>query len=272
MTLCKYYAPDSVELILLPNKGVSLRLSQPKILNDIFDSNIGYNGVNEENKNHQVKTLKRVDFSDEKIEEMFKIINSKDQKKMHQSLYDSVNKKYGICSLAQNDKSQNMWAYYAKDHQGFMIFFKDDSNLNLDSNIFDLEPVTYLSVRPKYDFDLTKKPTFLTIKDPSWEPEDELRIIAKIDQLTPNDEPDPNGVLVYTVIIDCSQIQSITLGARASTQLRDTVKDWISGTAQNVKLYQSEPSIEKFELVYNEIENRHTLNAKQGKRKAQPSL
>lgn len=165
MKLYKYYSPESFDFIF-NDEGISLRFSQPELLNDPFEANLGLGLTKKDEINEVISsTLNLLDIEKNKINSNEETTDEIKKEAMtsldiaceeliegyknelailrekYQNIYSYSD--IGILSLSQNENSREMWAHYAKNHTGFMI----------EMDINDFEPykyAQYLETEKKY--------------------------------------------------------------------------------------------------------------------------
>ncbi len=264
MSLYKYYAPDSFDFICVEG-GVSVRFSQPSVLNDIFELN---GSINEEGSNRSIyKTILKenpslTDISFENIQPLIDRLKPDYFNSM--SLFSNrINDtQFGILSLSRRKDSRSMWSYYANDHKGFMIEFNEKSETS-DYLDFDHEhaDVNYKLKRPQNiitinnDNDKRHKlinELFFT-KDKDWQHEREYRVLASIPKIQAN-KLDNDGFPIHSVTIPAAEIDAIYLGVRSSENLARKAKFWIKQNSPAIKLYKAEPCRTEYKLNYIEVE------------------
>lgn len=247
MTLYKYYHPESFDFICVED-GVSLRFSQPEILNDPFDSNLKNSPFN----NDEIQQIEKIysDLNFSKKEEVIRKITNENPESIQEIINKSINSTYGILSLSKEEKSRLMWAYYSEKHTGFMISFK---KLNLKISEFSSGDVFYEKSRPDYknmsEADIEKS---LFIKDEDWHHESEYRIFAKLEHIKCK-KTDPNGYPIHSTILDPRNIDRIVLGARSDATLERKVKFWVRQYAPHVMILKAFPCKNSYSLNYNPV-------------------
>jgi hypothetical protein len=263
MSFFKYYAPDSFDFICVEG-GVSVRFSQPSVLNDIFELN---GSINEESSQRSIyKTILKENplLNDISFENLQPLIDRfKPDFFNYMSVFSNTinDTQFGVLSLSRRKDSRSMWSYYANEHQGFMVEFNEKSEtseyLNFDHEHGD---VNYEIIRPKNIISINNKSEernklinelFFT-KDKDWEHEEEYRVLASIPKIQAK-KLDNNGFPIHSVTIPVAEIDAIYLGVRSSETLARKAKFWIKQNSPAVKLYKAEPCRTEYKLNYNEV-------------------
>jgi uncharacterized C2H2 Zn-finger protein len=253
--LYKYYTPESVDFIL-DDSGVSVRFSQPEILNDPFEVKPSFSHDFSDNNNYgDIEFLINAMLKDEKVfnENLNVILQYPAFVKARKEYKRHINKTVGIFSLSRRESSRAMWSYYAKDHSGFVIEFVDIDELK---NSFDFE-VVYRDVSYRVDRNdlvdsysieqLAKNQVFN--KDNDWSHEQEFRIFSDLSNFTPENR-DSNGYPIYKTIINKKYIKRIVLGLRASETLKRKIIFWTDHFTNDILVEQASLSVEEYELEY----------------------
>ena len=244
MSFYKYYHPDSFDFICVDG-GVSIRFSQPELLNDPFDSNLTNSGLNEK----EVKKFKDslIKMGMKPNEESFEKLKYEDPKITQEKVNNYIKSTYGILSLSKNGKSRTMWAYYSKDHAGFMINFKSIQNDELN---IKFEEVKYSCERPDYkNIESENIEQSLFIKDKEWIHEDECRAIAELQHIS-SIKTDAKGYPIHSIILPSINIDSIVLGVRSDDILARKVKFWVKTHAPHVMIEKAVPCENDYKLKY----------------------
>jgi hypothetical protein len=169
----------------------------------------------------------------------------------------NIKNRIGIFSLSIKKHSRAMWSYYANNHSGFMISFSTNEEYQppfiQGDDSFGSGRVTYTDIRPEGIITLLKKTEkmndedrnkllldFVLTKDDHWKHEEEFRIIASVSDL-PSTKVDQHGFRIHTCTIPAHQVESITLGVRASDDLERKARIWIENNKNKVKLYRATP-------------------------------
>ena len=268
MSFHKYYTPDSFDYIFVED-GISIRFSQPEILNDIFESNLGYSGLNENDLEIYKEFLTKNEYSSSQIEQILKGQKERDYKTTHTIYNKEINKLHGIFSLSKVDedeikegkKSRLMWSHYAKDHTGFMLSFNNEKEFELDNEpdkAFSFREVEYSNIREQFHKqripDNTDPLSHLRTKDCAWIYENEFRLIVTTDMQRKSNKTDTKGYPIFTITLNSSAIEYIVIGARADDTLIRKISFWIKQQGRHIPLRKAEPCIEEYKLNYKPIE------------------
>ena len=275
MGLYKYYSPESFDFIFIEN-GISIRFSQPSVLNDIFE----LNGKVKSSFDYEFDLIidqAKVDYpetKDLKKEEILPFIKKIQQlqfSKVQKNIKSYIDEYYGILSLTENPSSLLMWAHYSKNHTGYMIEFDEDNDLDkIMGTMYATDSVEYKNERPTSFYDIAKNglseenkaalKELIYTKSSEWHQEEEFRIVVNLDDLVATNVDD-QGFPIHTIKFPSNSIKAIYLGVRSSEALERKAKFWIDNNSQKTKLFKAETCSEKFELIYSEIETRHTSDA-----------
>ncbi|WP_447835868.1 DUF2971 domain-containing protein [Aeromonas salmonicida] len=177
--LYKYYNSLPEDYFLDP----TLKLAQPKNLNDPFENNIQRKIIEENSIIRQ--RLKSFEYFDEP---------GSMEKTIIRNIYDALNMN-GVISLSETQRNLLMWAHYANEHKGLCIGYEPDiittSTTNLPNELNKLHKINYDTSRfdPLSDYfdnrsaarwinSVLKK--MLTTKSDEWIYEKEHRYIHPI--------------------------------------------------------------------------------------------
>lgn len=286
MSLYKYYHPDSFDFICTED-GISVRFSQPAVLNDIFEMNGAQSLDSMEDILKILKTLK-IDLFDEIFENykvyhpyMLGLFANELDKSINSALFEK--ELVGILSLSLNGNSRTMWSYYSDSHRGFMIDLNIEGKENTEFDFFNFpnlgSPIKYSNKRPINSYFEHLKGTsnnfknfhlfteLVLTKDEDWKNEEEYRVIANIDSIPDTDNMaldkkqyvvsadslDQNGFPIHCATIPKDKIRGIYLGARASDALERKARFWIQKHSIHTKLYKSSPCKHNYEMIYKEL-------------------
>lgn len=253
MSLYKYYSPDSVDFILV-DSGVSVRFSQPEILNDPFEVKPNDSHGFLENPIEELKSLVSEMNNNLSTPEDIKniLLDVDDSIKKQKNIHQKINDRVGIFSLSKRESSRAMWSYYSNDHSGFVVEFKDAITLEkaFKASVVHKE-VAYEIIRNKFKDasieDLIENQIFF--KDKDWDHEEEYRFFLDLNDL-PSKGYDSMGFAIHNHILDSSSIKRVILGYRATETLRRKVLLWSKKVASNVAIGQSTLSTNSYELQY----------------------
>jgi len=282
MYFFKYYSPEDYKFLFKPN-GISLRFSQPRILNDPFELLFVYDSPSQNTKIKMkedilekkggYKEIENLALSSAKpIKELFENHNNDHQKidRLIDMLYaniqfleqDKINNKlndtFGILSFTPQGYSRPMWSYYGKNHTGFAVEF-DPYSLNLPSSNNEntvIKGVEYENERPKNLHPSEGlDPIFeaLYTKDDEWTHEDEWRLVYPL-KCIPITGSDPTGAPLHTHILNSKHVHKVLLGALSSKATEEEITKWIKDHAPHVKLHKLSLSKINYQLDYTEIE------------------
>lgn len=269
MLIYKYYTSESYDFVMT-KKGVSVRFSQPSVLNDIFEASGSINIQTQESLLNYAKSV--IDGKDyEGLKKSFPLLPNTFQAMIKDKMfsYHSSSSQLlndttvGVLSLTRNKNSRSMWSYYADSHRGYMLEF----NIDLEKKYFPFdyssENVMYTTERPpslqeyilKYGNPKNQKEAFNIIsklwitKDIDWEKEKEFRVIANIETME-TDKLDSQGFPIFTTIVPRELVKGIYLGARSSEDLKRRMSFWIKKYSPNTKLYKAIPCEATYKMNY----------------------
>lgn len=242
--LFKYYPPESFDFIVT-KEGISIRFSQPESLNDPFES---------------LPILKHEFYGDKHIGlDIFPPIPpyTYDEKKeineeYKKEFYSSINNSIGILSLSKKSCSRPMWAYYSKDHTGFVIEFSyiESGLKEINSPAGTSGNVIYDKERPSTKEGVTATHMFkeALYKDSQWSHEEEYRITAGLNRFSPK-KTDGNGFPLCTVTLPYDYVSRIIIGVRASIELERKALFYIKNFAPHISLDRNVLCSESYQLV-----------------------
>lgn len=251
MSLYKYYPPKSSEFILTEN-GISLRYSQPIILNDPYELIPTFKSL---------IINKRLEINSQNLTNLEKETLLENYKNDLFSSYSDKNLGHGFISLSKKKSSNPMWAYYSKDHTGFVINFKC-INQNKKTKTYLIDNLSFKDVNydsKRLDNHYIHPAKYYLHKDKSWEHEEEVRNISILD-LDRSTKLDQNGFPIHTKIISPIHIESIILGVRSDLILERKIKFWVEKYAKNVEIKKARLCESTFNLIYENLYNRHTTD------------
>ncbi len=149
-----------------------------------------------------------------------------------------LRKKIGIYCLSQKRDDILMWSHYACSHRGICIEFSatEQAHVVFMGQAFR---VVYQNLFPcvnLYNTSLEDKAkAYILTKSQHWSYECEWRVI---------DFPKPSGYRS----IPPRLISSVILGAKATDETREAIKQLLSGLAWTVKLYQARMNSDNYGL------------------------
>lgn len=272
MRLYKYYTPESFNLICTEN-GLSLRFSQPSVLNDEFEFDGVITEITPKNIIDMFNISNNPQAQNEKLK--FQFGGKEYQRKMIEEFTNDIkiksknhyNSSIGVLSLSHEKNSKSLWSYYAKDMSGFMI------EIEVDEDIFKFptlgSDVKYSTKRPpsivsefllgkivssKDSLESLSKVMFT--KHDSWVKECEFRITSLLSKV-PKYGIDPKKFPVHCALLPAPTLKGVYLGARASQEFKGLVIKKLNSTYVDTQLYTSKPCNHSFDMTYIPL-NRHT--------------
>lgn len=234
--LYKYLPPSRINVL----KDLEIRFTQAASLNDPFESIKCYS--------LPIGLSILGNFGTTEME----II---DARKKIESFLDNS---FGILSLSRFHKSLLMWSHYADSHRGFVIGFKPKSDFiirpmnSVQSSPFD---VIYSNSRPVIDRswdDLVK--VYFGTKSIEWAYEEEVRVLAKFsDKKRTKNDLDDFGNEVHLFDVPIESIGSIYIGADASEELRNTIKELIASRGANIPIFEMGIDFTEYRLTSHRV-------------------
>lgn len=238
-TYLKYYCDSIIEKIFTDD-GVSIRFSQPWILNDPFEFNpvIKFNQINEYTR------YKLNGILLPSLNEWFRI----------QLIENKVND-FGVFSLTKNPFSFDMWNYYGNGHKGLLIEFKNNLNeqenfKSKDGQVYPIKEVIYVE---EYIIDISKlsnnegefldkdfNKQFFYTKTNRWVHEQEYRIVKALSDFGKQFQSKVNyreDNALYTIKLPFDFIKTITFGAHMSNTNKIKIIDKLRNT--NIRFNQA---------------------------------
>jgi len=148
-------------------------------------------------------------------------------------LHHDLTNRIGILSLTETATNALMWAHYADNHKGFVIEF-DEANSFFHSQrsavdeYWHVRPVSYSSTSGVANIitELDGKKVLCT-KGAEWAYEKEWRMLIELDGVIPLST---TGELIYLIEFPRDAIQSIIFGARASEELKASIRQVLLNT------------------------------------------
>lgn len=238
-TYLKYYSDSIIEKIFTDD-GVSIRFSQPWILNDPFE----FNPVIKFNQSNEYTRYKLNGILLPSLNEWFRI----------QLIENKVND-FGVFSLTKNPLSFDMWNYYGNGHKGFLIEFKKNFNEyikfeSIDGWIYPIREVIYVK---EYIIDISKlsdsegqfldkdfNDQFFYTKTNRWKYEQEYRLVKPLCEFGKQFLPKVNyreDNALYIKKLPYDYIETITFGAHMSNVNKIKIIDRLRNT--NIKFNQA---------------------------------
>jgi hypothetical protein len=182
-----------------------------------------------------------------------------------QTFRKGLEDKIGVLSLTSRNDHLSMWAYYAKDNQGFVIQFNDQGQLFENSKsqfqcLRKIAEVRYEETRPEiFPFSALSQTqewveefaikVFLT-KSSSWAHEEELRVVKGLQECTPKWE----GSDIHLYSFNAEEVSNIYLGTHVNSQLEEDVQRLLKQPRyRHVNLYRSVLSDRHYGIEFIEI-------------------
>ena len=250
MKLYKYYPPDSRHFILLKSGDVSFRFSQKEALNDPFELTPVINNYPTELQSSMEKKLDEIGVNDV-AKLLIKEFIIPDMNKDFPDIYkENAKNNFGVLSFSRKKDHRSLWAYYGKDHTGFMISIDHNSiKIPVSKNSFfkttRFDKVSYTHKRPKDRTDIFN--TFF-VKDSAWKHESEYRWIAPLNCFPKTGEK--GGLDIHTLTVPRCSIGGVYLGAYADEKTTDYIKAWANDHSPKIKIYQAVPCEQEFKFKY----------------------
>lgn len=164
------------------------------------------------------------------------------------AMLDIMSASFGVICFAGDAVHPLMWGHYTSRHSGLVIEFREDPILFMPPSFLRVD---YSNDRVTYDAsgvpDRAAVELFARRKSLHWEYERESRLILPLSDAVPFDAPD--GVRYFFLPIPPGLIVSVTLGLRASDELKNKVIDVLGAPElRHVELFQIAKDENKFEF------------------------
>lgn len=246
--LYKYLSPSRIGVL----ENNELRISQPCVLNDPFDSLMALRSRLEEQ--HGDSRVLEDDFY---VERIFADMLRKD-----------FGQQIGVLSLSSDPVNTLMWSHYSQSHTGLLIHINTGSSFfqkslrwkSLSSGeIYEYgalpypSPVKYLEKRPEIYMEDGVAWDILFHKSMDWSYEKEFRSLINLSDCrlvksTANDEWP-----VYLGQFTDDTICGVTIGLQTSNETKSAI--FKSANKRNIPVYQIKLDHIYFGLVQSEVKN-----------------
>jgi len=242
----KYVTPERIDVI----ENCTIRLTQPKYLNDPFDAILSFKKIVDKelfmqhfngeklfekiitkNQNNGTKislenllALQNKNYEDFKsyfINEInnFNNLFTTENIEIKNLLKDEINKFLGVISFTESPNNIPMWAYYADVYKGFVIIFNSEhkffnSGLVVDKDFGYLQKVNYCPEKTVLDSLKKLKGNPFFEKHIRWINEEEWRMILPLSFANTTKFPD-----IFLIDIPPEIIGGIIFGFRSDPKL-----------------------------------------------------
>tara|TARA_R110001632_G_scaffold50409_4_gene126066 strand:+ start:82056 stop:82823 length:768 start_codon:yes stop_codon:yes gene_type:complete len=255
MKLYKYYKPESKKIILLESGGVSFRFSQKEALNDPFELTPVINNYPEELQAGMEKKLDELEICPLAKMLINQLVVPEITKDFSDAYKELAKYNFGILSFSRKKDHRSLWAYYGKDHTGFMVSIdhkaiKIPESKNKFFRAVKFNKVTYTHKRPQDRSDIFN--TFF-VKDNAWCHESEYRWIAPLNCFPNKEKTNDNTLDIHTLTVPRSSIDGVYIGAYASENTTSYIKIWANDNNPRVKVYKAVPCDLEFKFNYIKI-------------------
>jgi hypothetical protein len=269
--LFKYLDPERIDVLI----NNSIRITQPIFFNDIFETSPLVEGGLGEN----FSATNNISLDIENITELYKkyqlydkfqsskivMGNSNDPLVMAQLIESELNnhkynlkRSFGILSLSDTCDNILMWSHYAKNHEGFVIGFKNTGfDLNSINGREFLMPqkVVYQNELPILNLekminkimDYDESIKWFGTKSSHWSYENEWRLImglSSYETVKINAEPLPIHLLQF----DPDLIDSVILGVNMDRKIEDKIIEICN--KRNIKILKAVKSLNEYALGF----------------------
>lgn len=161
-----------------------------------------------------------------------------------------------VCVLSLSTAKCNhlMWVHYADSHSGTALAF--DSDFAFFSQAV---PVEYRTERIQIEIDPatatdSQKQAFarklLTVKNISWNHEEEYRLVMPSSSLELTPDRDPRGLPVYVSTFPVESLAQVVHGCRMSTTDQSTLGSIVSEKYKNAQELKSTINSETFQITF----------------------
>lgn len=177
-------------------------------------------------------------------------------REFEKSVLPLISKNFGLICFSADPLHMLMWSHYASAHTGLMLEF--DRTCPLFNRLGFLK-VDYKAERasfnPEHQRSRAEREAVVTRKSPVWAYEREFRIVVPLKETI--EISNTGGQRMNVLKIDASWIKSVTLGARASSELETELRKIIG----NPRFLHLQDNLFKMELGAHTFDlNRNNLN------------
>ncbi len=240
-------------------------LSSPDLLNDPFEGDFIISNYSDLYNEDTFKILldnrpkDGIEWLDKNTEDRLldhwkKKENERDfQLYLEEYISNTIKRRFGTISFSKNCNSILMWSHYADSHKGFVIVFNREALTNqydILNSIIDVEykGVPEIEVNAK-DLSIKDDKTLFKYKLPSWEKEDEVRIIKDY-YLKKGYENDLSRLMKFPI----KSIVGVIYGSRISPENMLTIDHLLCHIGlENLESYYAKKSDNKDEIIFEDI-------------------
>ena len=229
-----------------------IRYSQPDVLNDPFECNLailesGIDLIDEYEYNFSM-LLKGLNIGRESF--AYKNFN---QQFYEEKVRKLINRKIGILSLSKTKRNLAMWAYYALNHQGFVIGFDHNHpyfHTNGLRDLWDVKKVEYSCRRPARTLVNSHEIDNIFTKSLYWKNEKEYRIIKML-SLADSVIPIREGYPVCLFKFPPEAVKEVVLGEKIDAVTIKNLKKALQNECwENIKILKAESDEKRFKLNF----------------------
>ncbi len=194
------------------------------------------------------------DTGNEALDTLRSMINSGLLEKVRQLQdhdFDPLRRAFGILSFSKRADCPVMWAHYAAEHSGFVVGYSEGHPVFSGSTdpqdfIGRLLPVQYIDAGTDAHEALGLTAFFM--KSRRWSHEEEVRMVMHLDDHL--DRVDlPTGTAVHLLRVPPEAVESVTYGARSSSDLVSTLRTTLSRPDyQHVRVFRAAVSSSAFRV------------------------
>lgn len=137
------------------------------------------------------------------------------------SALDCLSEKYGVVCFSESDSEPLMWAHYAAQHHGLMVEFDPSCPLFSSPGFVQVDyQVERVRISAPRSDGFQETIALAKRKSPAWAYEREHRLVVPLDQTIKRSTAKGD---IYLLKIDPAWIKSITVGLRASFEIKGEV-------------------------------------------------
>ena len=229
-------------------EGSTLAFTPPSRFNDPFDTNPAID-MNLSDEEFEILWRRSGSAKDMPLQEFIRQMRTNipvSEAELKRHSYGMNNLTFGAVCFTAHPNDPLMWAHYAGRHKGVVIGY--------DSNYGEMKKtcsVTYQANRHVLRLGDAFDETYLRVKNKVWEPEDEWRLIARLDacKVKLRDE-----VPIFVYPVQKEAVVCVKFGCRAPEDfkiaLASSMKKWGYPRCQMINVMQCEKTYELCEEPY----------------------
>ena len=175
--------------------------------------------------------------------------------KFASSVPDRLDPLNGALCLCESRDNLLMWAHYASSHTGYVVeYLTNNSYFNArrseNDEFYHLRQVQYEKYRPSASLTDLEGPELFLVKGEIWTYENEWRILKPLSDAS--NVIDIKGQKIHLFEYSPSIVKSITVGARASSDVIESLRLFIANNPANghIQLEQAFPHDSEFKINF----------------------